>query len=171
MKLALLRTLPSAQMVVRDFLPATDMEKDVVATRAGLGAPLLAADGTPCTLTLMSPESPAAKARQHRRTAAARNRLEARLHAGSAKGDATPAEMTPEDIAAEELADLEDLVALTVGWHGFEDDDGQPVPFSPENVRALYLACPPIREQALSFALDRRNFFARNQRPSEAAAA
>jgi hypothetical protein len=171
MRLALLRSLESAPLIVRDFLPTDDTEKSAAIVRAGLGAPLLAADGTPCTLTLMSPESPAAKARQYRRTAAARNRLEARLHAGSAKGDATPAELTPEDIEREELADLEDLVALTVGWHGFEDDDGQPVPFSPENVRALYLACPPIRQQALTFALDGRNFLARNQRRTEALAA
>lgn len=56
---------------------------------------------------------------------------------------------------AEEGMDL--LVAITVGWEGLEEN-GQPIPFTPDNVRRIYEQFPFIKEQVDEFAADRRNF-------------
>ena len=74
--------------------------------------------------------------------------------------------MTAEDIAEQEADDLETLVALTVAWHGFEDSDDKPLPFSPDAVRSLYASSPMIREQALEFIGQRANFFDKSPTPS-----
>lgn len=53
---------------------------------------------------------------------------------------------------------LDDLVALTVDWTGFELD-GKPLKPTPENVREVYTGWKFIREQAQEFVADRANFF------------
>jgi hypothetical protein len=60
------------------------------------------------------------------------------------------------DEVNEEIIDT--LVACTVEWTGFEKD-GEPLPPTPENVRAVYKAAPWIRDQVNLFMGDRRNFF------------
>lgn len=161
MKLSQMRAVDGAVMVVRDFRAAKDKT-------TGLQPPLLSADGTACTLTLLGLDSAVAKQMHYARAAAARNRVEQRLQALSAGVDAPMTELTPDDIAAEDAADLDLLVALTTGWSGFEDDDDQPAVFSPDAVRTLYAQCPPIREQALAFIGDRTRFFGGSKATSAA---
>jgi hypothetical protein len=122
---------------------------------------ILAADGSPATLTLLGMDSPQARRIQYRTRAAFQSRVLARAHAAQ-KADG----ITPDDIAEQAEADLDLLVALTVDWHGFEDDDDQPIPCTPAAVRALYAASPIILEQALAFVQDRRRFFGPPSTPS-----
>lgn len=56
---------------------------------------------------------------------------------------------------SQEAMDL--LVAITQGWSGVVEN-GQPVPFSPDNVRRVYTEYPFIKEQVDEFTADRRNF-------------
>ena len=53
---------------------------------------------------------------------------------------------------------LNDLVALTVDWTGFELD-GKALKPTPENVQNVYTGWKFIREQAQEFVADRANFF------------
>lgn len=126
--------------------------------------PLLAADGSPATLTLMGADSPTARRLGYQRAAQAQNRLYA---SAFGKKDATVV-ITPDDVAEQALFDIERLVALTIDWHGFEDDDDQPIAFDPALVRELYEQNPDIREQALAFVEDRSAFFGRSSTPSGA---
>lgn len=125
--------------------------------------PLLAADGSPVTLTLLGADSPAAKRLGYQRAAQAQNRLYA--SAFGKQKDATIV-VTPDDVAEQAAFDLERLVTLTIDWHGFEDDEDQPVAFSKELVRELYEQNPDIREQAMAFVEDRATFFGRSSTPS-----
>ena len=66
------------------------------------------------------------------------------------------------ELDAEKLQDdtLDDLVALTKGWSGFEEG-GKEITFSPAEAKKIY-ANPGlrfIREQAEAFINDRANFF------------
>ena len=63
-------------------------------------------------------------------------------------------------LSAEELSEsgLQLLIQATVGWENVIFD-GQPIQFSPENVRTVYTDFPFIREQVDRFLGDRRNFF------------
>lgn len=152
MKRSTLRAVDGVPMIVRDFRA----EKDKT---TGLLPPMLAADGTPVTITLLGMDSPVARDLHYARAASARNRVEARLQQITAGVTPESAPLTAEDIAAEDAADLDMLVALTTAWHGFEEDDGTPSPFTPDAVRETYQLCPPIREQALAFIGDRSRFF------------
>lgn len=49
------------------------------------------------------------------------------------------------------------LVAITVGWNGLLEN-GQPIPFTPDNVRKVYTEFPFIKETVDEFTADRRNF-------------
>lgn len=140
-----------AAMIVRDLTADTNDDGDA--------PPLLAIDGTPATLTLLGSDSPQAKRQGYHKQAAAQNRLYANAFSGKKQKGAT---VTAEDIAEQEADDLETLVSLTVAWHGFEDADDQPIPFSAEAVRSLYASSPMIREQALEFIAKRANFFAKS---------
>lgn len=53
---------------------------------------------------------------------------------------------------------LNDLVALTIDWTGFELD-GKALKPTPENVQNVYTGWKFIREQAQEFVADRANFF------------
>jgi hypothetical protein len=137
-----------ATMIVRD--PFGEMGED------GEYPALLAADGTPATLTLLGADSDTARTLDFRRAAAAQNRLYATMNSKAKKG----AVVTAEDVADQAAHDLDRLVTLTVGWHGFEDEAGEPLPFTAEAIRDLYAENPFIREQALVFVSDRARFFA-----------
>lgn len=63
----------------------------------------------------------------------------------------------PEDAETEESRDIEVLVQVTLGWRGLEQD-GLPLPFTPENVGRLYRDSPGIRNQVERFIYNRRNF-------------
>lgn len=139
-----------ATMLVRDPFGERDDDGDLPLLRA--------ADGTPASLTLLGADSTIARRMDYQRAATAQNRISAAmLGRGKAK-----AVVTPEDIAEQAAHDIDRLVALTVGWHGFEDEDDQPVPFSAEAVRELYEQNPLIREQAFAFLADRARFFGRS---------
>lgn len=64
------------------------------------------------------------------------------------------------DLDAKEVQSnlLEDLVALTVDWTGFELE-GKALKPTPENIRNVYQGWKFIREQAQEFVADRANFF------------
>lgn len=123
---------------------------------------LLAADGTPATLTLLGADSATAKRLDYQRAAAAQNRVTATMFGKGGKRGV----VTPEDIAEQASFDLERLVALTTGWHGFEDEEGTPIPFSADAVRDLYAQNVLIREQTILFVSDRSRFFGRSSTPS-----
>ncbi len=53
---------------------------------------------------------------------------------------------------------LKSLVAVTAGWEGVVKN-GDPLPFTEDNVLAVYEGFPWIREQVSSFQGDRQNFF------------
>jgi hypothetical protein len=143
-----------ATMVVRD--PFGEANED------GELPPLLAADGTPATLTMLGADSDVAKRLDYQRAATAQTRMVAAAFGGKKRSVL----VTAEDIADQHAHDLARLVALTVDWHGFEDEADHPIPFSPEAVQALYEQNPFIREQALRFVSDRAAFFAPSSTPS-----
>jgi hypothetical protein len=145
----LTRATAGAAMIVRDLTGEPNDDGEAPA--------LLAVDGTPATLTLLGADSPQAKRQGYHKQAAAQNRLYANAFSG--KKGKKGATVTPDDIAEQEADDLETLVALTVGWHGFEDSNDKPIAFSAEEVRSLYASSPMIREQALEFISQRANFF------------
>ena len=100
------------------------------------------------TLTLLGKDSKVLRAIQLDRTQAALNRMQRR-------GADAP--------VASEIIDqsMDDLVALTIGWEGFTDDDGSLIPFSKDAVKKIYNdpELPWIKEQADKFVNDRANFF------------
>jgi hypothetical protein len=53
---------------------------------------------------------------------------------------------------------INDLVALTVDWAGFELD-GKPLKATHENFRQVYTGWKWLKEQAQEFVADRANFF------------
>ena len=85
-------------------------------------APILGKDGKPVTITLLGPNSAKAKA--------VNRELQARRADFAARG----VKMEPKDFERERF-DL--LVALTTGWT-FDQLDGKPFPFSPDNLRAFW---------------------------------
>lgn len=64
------------------------------------------------------------------------------------------------DMDAEKLQDaiLEDTVALTVDWTGFELN-GKELKPTPDNIRKVYKGWKFIKEQAQEFVAERSNFF------------
>lgn len=150
------RASEGAVMIVRDRTQTPDDE--------GVYPPMRAADSTPATLTLLGADSPQARKLGYHKQAAAQNRLYANAFGGKKKGST----VTPDDIAQQAHDDLDDLVALTTGWHGFEDDEDVALPCTPEYVRALYEASPETREDALTFVNTRGNFTPRSSTPSVA---
>jgi hypothetical protein len=144
-----------ATMIVRDPFgePTDDGEQPA----------LLAADGTPATLTLLGADSETARKFEYRLQAEATNRAHAVIwNSGKRRSVA----VTPEEKAEEAARRIDKMVALTVGWHGFEDDEDQPIPFSEEAVRCLYEQNLFIYQQAEAFVNDRARFFARSSTDS-----
>lgn len=66
-----------------------------------------------------------------------------------------------ETLAEAEARAVDLLVALTVDWKGFDDDDGNPIPFSEKAVRDVYAdeGYRWLRDQADTAANQRRRFF------------
>lgn len=62
------------------------------------------------------------------------------------------------DAGQMQIDSINDLVALTVEWSGFELD-GKPLKPTHENFRQVYSGWKWIREQAQEFVADRANFF------------
>lgn len=64
------------------------------------------------------------------------------------------------DLKAEQIEEdtIEELVALTVEWTGFEME-GEALPCNPENKRMVYSDWRWIKEQAQEFVANRANFF------------
>lgn len=102
-------------------------------------------DGKPVTLKLLGPDS-------DKYRALTRAQVRKRFQRASSP-DAT------KDTFAEDEADaLEIMVACTVGWSGILTTKGEPIPCTPETVRALYTNFPAIRDQADVFMASRANF-------------
>lgn len=47
---------------------------------------------------------------------------------------------------------------VVVGWEGFNDESGEPVPFSPEECVELFVACPELFDRVTIFAAQRGNY-------------
>lgn len=104
------------------------------------------------TITLMSPEHPKARAQamqaeRARRAAAARVKRQA-----------------PEDPETQRERFLDRLAYMTIGWSGFEEDDGSPMVHSEERAREIYgnPAFAWVRDQVIEFIGDRENFIVRS---------
>lgn len=125
----------------------------------GLYPPILAADGTPATLTMLGIDSRTARKLEW----ALRAKRENMAAAKSAGGATT---VTADDEAEKDAENLDKVVALVKDWHGFEDESGAPVPWTPALVRALFEQNPPIYGQAVLFVYRRADFFAHAKLPS-----
>lgn len=99
-----------------------DEEGAVVPITGKDDEPYLAADGTPCTITVLGSESKRVKAAQ---MAIQRRRVKPGRRGFS---------FTPEEA---ELARIEQAAAAVIDWHGWEDGNGKPVPCIPENIKEL----------------------------------
>jgi hypothetical protein len=49
-------------------------------------------------------------------------------------------------------------LACTVMWEGLEDEDGKPLPCTPDNAREFYESAPWVAEQVDAFMGNRSNF-------------
>lgn len=109
----------------------------------GTNALLNTTEGTPVTIMLRGVDAPEFQAER-------KAILNRRLNSGILKGKL---KMSADEMENDAL-DL--LVKCTTDWEGIEL--GGPLPFSAENAKKLYLACPWVREQADAFTEDRANF-------------
>lgn len=66
--------------------------------------------------------------------------------------------LTLDDPEVEEASRLDELVARTLGWEGFSDDDGKAMPCTPESARAVYSGCRWLRLQLMGAMNDSANF-------------
>lgn len=57
---------------------------------------------------------------------------------------------------------IDALVARTLGWEGFADDAGKPIPCTEENVREAYTSLRWLRSQVLGAMADEENFTSRS---------
>lgn len=107
---------------------------------------------TPMKITVLGADSDAyrEKVREFQRRRADRMNKNRRLS------------VTPDEIEAETL---EMLVAVTTGWSGFTLD-GAALPFSGDNVRAIYRRFSWIREQVDQTVGDRANFLPKSANAS-----
>ena len=153
------RSNQGATLVVRDhFAPIVEDEKSPY---HGEFPPLLAADGTPVTITLLGPESDVARRFDTERRVKAANRFTV---IGQKKKES--ALLTPEGLEEQREHDTAKLVAMTVSWTGFVDDEGKPVDFTEDEARTLYTEDVDIREQAMAFISSLSAFFGRSSTPS-----
>lgn len=102
-------------------------------------------DGKPVTLMLLGPDSDKY-----------RSMTRAQVRKRFSRMSATDA---AKDTFAEDEADaMNILVGCTVGWSGINTTKGEPIPCTPDTVRALYTNFPAIRDQADVFMASRANF-------------
>jgi hypothetical protein len=88
------------------------------------------------------------------------------------KGIEKAGKLVLEDPEVEQERALDELVAATLDWDGFAEDDGKPIPCTSDNVRKAYLQLPWLRAQVIEARRDRANFIRRsgtNSSPSPAA--
>lgn len=103
------------------------------------------------SITLLGQDSSTYRKIMLKRQQAALNRM-----SKGKKADALNAEKLAED-------SIDDLVAMTIGWAGFDDEKGAPILFSAEEVRKVY-SDPELGwliDQVREFVGDRANFFAK----------
>jgi hypothetical protein len=108
--------------------------------------PLIARNGQPVTLRLLGPDSDVYRS-------ATRAQVQKRL----SRADNTK-KLSEVDFEEYERDSLDMLAAVTVGWENVLTPDGEPIPFSTENVRSLYAAYPVVREQVDAFVANRAHF-------------
>lgn len=103
-------------------------------------------------ITLMSPEHPDARAH------AMRIERERRSRAARSK------RLAPEDPETQREQFIDRIAYMTLGWTGFEEDDGLPMAFSQERAREIYSnpAFAWVRDQVIEFIGERENFIARS---------
>lgn len=67
------------------------------------------------------------------------------------------------DLLDAERRNIEVCAACIVGWTGLEDDEGNPLPYSPEQAKELLARTELsfVREQVQDFVAKRTNFFRR----------
>lgn len=102
----------------------------VVEVMDELGEPYLAADGSQSTITVLGSES-----KRYRDVQAKIRKRTLRDRRGALTADEVRANRV-------ELAS-----AVVTAWHGWEDDEGAPIPFSVENVAALLASAEHVLEQ------------------------
>lgn len=120
---------------------AQDEEGAVVTINDPDGNPYTAADGSDVTMTVLGSQS---KARRKAEDAAAQSLARAGRSA-----------FEPDAMRARRL----NLVAACVtGWSGWEDEAGQPIPFSRENIKAVFAVDDRILTQ-VEAAIERHGFF------------
>lgn len=107
----------------------------------GSDEPLIARNGTPVTITVFGPDSPAYRN-------AFREQMKRRMAEKAS-------DFNPEK-AEEATIDL--LARCTISWTGVLDLEGNAIPCTPENVRKLFSKYPVIRAQVDAFVSDRANF-------------
>lgn len=110
------------------------------------GKPLVARNGEQVAITVLGSDS--TKYRSLTRVQV-RKRLDAM--AGGKTITETDMDETEQDV-------LDVLTACTVGWKNVLDTEGNPIPYTTDNVRKLYAAYPVIREQVDAFISNRANF-------------
>lgn len=105
---------------------------------------------TGATITLAGPE--------HEKSKALALATDRRFRKGLEKAG----RVTLDDPEVERERLLNELVATTLGWSGFANDDGTPLPFTADNVRDVYSKVPWLRLQMLEARRDRGNFITRS---------
>jgi hypothetical protein len=105
------------------------------------GEELFQDDGSPVYLLLAGSDSNTYREAQNRVNNARLNRK-------------SGTKITVEDIVAEQLTVL---CECTLGWGGMIMG-GVELPFDRKSVRGMYEKCPPFKEQAEAFILDRANY-------------
>ena len=62
------------------------------------------------------------------------------------------------DESMTDIGEVDRLVGATTGWRGFQNENGEEMPFTPENCKILYAQAPSVRAQVNFFIGDRVNF-------------
>jgi hypothetical protein len=107
---------------------------------------LIARNGMPVTITLLGPDSAAYRD-------FSREQVRKRIARAQDQKD-----LSTVDFQQVEADGLELLINCTVEWENVLDTSGLPIECNPDNVRALYVGYPVVREQVDSFVVSRANF-------------
>lgn len=105
---------------------------------------------TGATITLAGPE--------HEKSRALSLAQERKMRKGIEKSGRI--QLDDPEVEADRLID--ELVAVTLAWDGFADDEGKPIAFTAENVRAAYVGVPWLRRQMMEARRDSGNFIKRS---------
>ena len=127
---------------IKERVARDEQVVDRVINDPDTGAPLLAKDGTPATIGFVGRQSAARRAAEDE---------ESRRLINMERD-----EMTPEEARARRVRLA---AACCARWHGWEDDNDQPVPFSRENVTELLASDDRILDQAEKWIMRHGRFF------------